>query len=358
MLFFCWNNGRRPQIRHESTSEPAQQLFEQAVTLTASLAQFFHKRRYQIRVLVGEEELPYGIGDAHFHRHSPCLRSADRRTLRRLLCFHPSKSWQANRSTASWSFLSPIPQSWASAEGAVTFSWRRTWRNVMNINRALRLSAILQASIGLAALTGTGKLPAILIGIGCISIAVAFLWFSGRSGHEPKVQLPRAFWNVVLLAAVAATAADFMCGSQDFLLASLYVLILLVTHKLSTLQDHADFLHYSVLSFLEFLAAAVLTVELWYGIVFILYLVSTVWTLLLWHLSLESREATHNCGAKQAPDGLPLTVRFFWATNIMAVAALGLTLAIFGPCREPALGFFKKQEGRRYGRPDSQTKST
>ena len=62
------DNGRRPQIRHESTSEPAQQLFEQAVTLTASLAQFFHQRRYQIRLLVGEEELPYGIGDAHFHR--------------------------------------------------------------------------------------------------------------------------------------------------------------------------------------------------------------------------------------------------------------------------------------------------
>ncbi|MBD0305152.1 MAG: DUF3488 domain-containing protein, partial [Nitrospiraceae bacterium] len=125
----------------------------------------------------------------------------------------------------------------------------------------------------------------------------------------------------------------------------LYVLILLVTHKLCTLQDHADFLHLSVLSFLEFLAAAVLTVELWYGIVFILYLVSTVWTLLLWHLSLESREATHNCGAKQAPDGLPLTVRFFWATNIMAVAALGLTLAIFLAMPRTGFGFFQKAGG-------------
>ncbi|MBD0306473.1 MAG: hypothetical protein ICV76_07985, partial [Nitrospiraceae bacterium] len=101
----------------------------------------------------------------------------------------------------------------------------------MNINRALRLSAILQASIGLAALTGTGKLPAILIGIGCISIAVAFLWFSGRSGHEPKVQLPRAFWNVVLLAALAGAGAGLMWGGPDFILARPYGVIQLGSPK-------------------------------------------------------------------------------------------------------------------------------
>ncbi|MGH7231203.1 MAG: DUF58 domain-containing protein [Nitrospiraceae bacterium] len=42
--------------------------FEEAVILTASLAHFFRQRDYQIRLLVGGDDVPFGIGEAHFSR--------------------------------------------------------------------------------------------------------------------------------------------------------------------------------------------------------------------------------------------------------------------------------------------------
>lgn len=45
-----------------------EQAFEKAVTLVASLAAFFYERAYAIRLLVGEQELPYGSGPSHFYQ--------------------------------------------------------------------------------------------------------------------------------------------------------------------------------------------------------------------------------------------------------------------------------------------------
>ncbi len=41
--------------------------FEQAVMLTASLAAFFYQRAYSVRLLVGREEVPHGLGTAHLY---------------------------------------------------------------------------------------------------------------------------------------------------------------------------------------------------------------------------------------------------------------------------------------------------
>ncbi len=46
--------------------ESAQLPFEQAVSLTASLAAFFHAQGHAIRLLVGEHEIPAGTGEAQY----------------------------------------------------------------------------------------------------------------------------------------------------------------------------------------------------------------------------------------------------------------------------------------------------
>lgn len=48
--------------------EPAQPAFEQAVSLTASLAAFFHRQGYALRLLLNDEEIGFGTGEAHFER--------------------------------------------------------------------------------------------------------------------------------------------------------------------------------------------------------------------------------------------------------------------------------------------------
>ncbi len=52
-----------------STAIPSnhEQDFERAVTLAASLIAYFHERSYALRALVGSQEIPYGIGEAHFY---------------------------------------------------------------------------------------------------------------------------------------------------------------------------------------------------------------------------------------------------------------------------------------------------
>lgn len=44
----------------------ARPAFEQAVSLTASLAAFFHRQGHAIRLLIGDEEIPFGTGEAHY----------------------------------------------------------------------------------------------------------------------------------------------------------------------------------------------------------------------------------------------------------------------------------------------------
>ena len=44
----------------------ARAAFEQAVSLTASLAAFFHAQGYALRLLIGSQEIPYGTGEAHY----------------------------------------------------------------------------------------------------------------------------------------------------------------------------------------------------------------------------------------------------------------------------------------------------
>jgi len=215
----------------------------------------------------------------------------------------------------------------------------------MNIQRGLQYSATLQAAVGFVALTGTGKLPSALIVIGCFTLVACLARFIGYGAGWIIFRLSPIAWNVIMVAAFIASWADLVWGTQDLLQASMYVLILLMVHKLLTAQRHADFVHLYVISFLEFLSAAVLTVELWYAIVFVAYLLTAIWALLLWHLTREAEEVMTSLGSEQAIERVPLSAGFFWTTNAIAMAALSLTLAIFFTMPRTGFGFFQKTGG-------------
>ncbi len=215
----------------------------------------------------------------------------------------------------------------------------------MNIQRGLQYSATLQAAVGFVALTGTGKLPAALILIGCLTLVACLVRFVGYGAGSIVFRLSPIIWNVIMVTAFIASGADLAWGTQDLLQASMYVLILLMVHKLWTAQRHGDFMHLYVISFLEFLSAAVLTIELWYAIVFVLYLLTAIWALLLWHLTREAEEVTTSQGTEQALARVPLSARFFWTTNAIAMGALSLTLAIFFTMPRTGFGFFQKTGG-------------
>lgn len=216
----------------------------------------------------------------------------------------------------------------------------------MTIQRALRVSAKLLTLVAFSALAGTGQSPAVLIVAGFLALTVSFAQELEWGSRWNPVHLPRTVWNGMLLIACLITVMDFLWGTHNALQASLYVLVFLMTNKLLTLDRLKDVPQLFVIGFLEFLASAVLTVDLWYAMAFVVYLLTAIWALLLYHLSCEAVQnmclADEACLASMP---VPLTARFFWTTNAIAIGALLVTSSIFLVMPRTGFGFFQQARG-------------
>ncbi len=226
----------------------------------------------------------------------------------------------------------------------------------MKPDQALRLSSTVLAASGFTALALTGELPLALLGIGAaallLSLAHTIAWTTSE-GPLPAgapLGLSRPIWNILLLTVFAGFLVDWMWISMDLLPAGIHFLILLMISKLVTLRERKDFLHLYAISLLALLSAAALTTELWYAAVFVVFLLATIWSLLLYHLRNEAEDLTPAAaGAPVDPVHIPgpLTSRFFWTTNGIAVGAFLLTLAIFFLTPRIGAGFFNKHRGEQ-----------
>src|SRR5256884_9575328 len=165
----------------------------------------------------------------------------------------------------------------------------------MNLERAFRISSILLAASGFTGLILTGELPIGLVGLGAAALALSFMQGAGWNAVWLVFRLSSGAWNAILASAFIAFGVDLLWISQDLLPAGIHFLILLMVNKLLTLQQRKDFLHLYAISLLEILAAAALTVELWYGAVFLAYLLAAIWTLLLYHLRNEAGKRARSC---------------------------------------------------------------
>lgn len=197
-----------------------------------------------------------------------------------------------------------------------------------------------------SALVGTGKSPAALVIGGFLALIISIAQESRWGSRWILFHLPRTVWNGMLFIACLVAAMDFLWGSHNALQASLYVLIFLMTNKLLTLARLKDIPQLFVIGFLEFLAAAVFTVDLWYAMAFVVYLLTAIWALLLYHLSCEAvQKLPVTDEARLADMPVPLTARFFWTTNAIAIGALVVTSSIFLVMPRTGFGFFQQAHG-------------
>ena len=219
----------------------------------------------------------------------------------------------------------------------------------MNLDAAFRLSSILLAAAGFAGLVLTGELPSGLVFAGAVALAASLAHAMGYGPEGGLLRLSQQAWTGLMLAAFLFMFADLFWISGDLLPAGIHFLVALMVQKLFTLHERKDFLHLYAISLMELLGAAALTLELWYAAVFAAYLLTAIWTLLLYHLRSEAEEArlagvalpTH----AQARQPVAITNRFFWSTNGIAIGALCLTLLIFIVTPRIGAGFFEKNRG-------------
>src|SRR5207302_10898810 len=131
--------------------------------------------------------------------------------------------------------------------------------------------------------------------------------FAGERLGRQIANLSSDTWNVFLLAVFIFFGADLLLISRDILPAAVHFLILLMSITLFHLRQRKDFLQLYVISFLELLAAAALTVDLWYAGVFIACVFAAIWTLILYHLRNSAEEAWAAVQAGKALHGpIPL----------------------------------------------------
>jgi protein-glutamine gamma-glutamyltransferase len=220
----------------------------------------------------------------------------------------------------------------------------------MSLERAFLVCSILLTTVGFLGLVLTGEIPGGLVLIGLVSLVVSAAQAMEQAGARLARQiasLSSATWNVFLLAAFVFFGADLLVISRDILPAAVHFLILLMSIKLFHLRQRKDFLQLYAISFLELLAAAALTVDLWYAGVFIAYVFAAIWTLILYHLRNEAEEARASVQTGKelhdpSPISRPVTAKFFWTTNGIAVGSFCLTMAIFFLIPRIGAGFFQK----------------
>ncbi len=223
----------------------------------------------------------------------------------------------------------------------------------MKLDQAFRLSSILLATAAFCGLTLATGLSVWILALGGIALVARLFqlgWCREEWGNS-FINLSPAAWNTLLVLSFAGFWIDLLWISQDLLPAGVHFLIALLVNKLFNLHQRRDFLHLYAISLMAIVASAALTTEVWYATVFFAYLLTAVWTLLLYHLTKETEEA----GSATPPrigatwslraDGR-ITPRFFWTTNAIAMVAFCLTLAIFFAIPRIGAGFFHK------GRPD------
>jgi protein-glutamine gamma-glutamyltransferase len=216
----------------------------------------------------------------------------------------------------------------------------------MVFEQAFRFSSVLLAASAFTGLVLAHAIPLWLALLTGIVLSLTLLQAAGMMTYRdvaPRVSLPPMTWNFLLIGAFIGFVLDLFFISRELLPAGIHFLVILLTIKMASLRERRDFRHLYAISLMAILASAALTTEVWYVPIFLLYLLTAVWTLLLYHLT----DDAYQVNTFHAPP-IPInqiTTRFFWFTNGIAVVTFGLTLLIFFIMPRVSTGWVQKSQG-------------
>ena len=223
----------------------------------------------------------------------------------------------------------------------------------MLFDQAFALSSVLLAGIAFAGLVLAQSVPPWLA-LPTAVICIISLLHSGGVLYirraMTKVTVSPTIWNALLIGAFAILLIDLTIVSRELLPAGIHFLVVLLGIKLLTLQQRRDYQHLYAISLMAILASAALTTDAWYAPIFLLYLLTAVWTLLLYHLTQETSKTSANITSSSTTacrTAFPsrITHRFFWLMNGTAVLTIALTLIIFFLIPRIGAGMYQKTGG-------------
>ena len=221
----------------------------------------------------------------------------------------------------------------------------------MVFEQALRVSSVLMAATAFVGLLFARSVPPWLAvsttGILLLILLQTIGWTYARRITD-RMSASSTMWNVLLIGAFLLFLLDVTAISRELLPAGIHFLVILLGIKLFTLHQRRDYRHLYAISLMAILASAALTTDAWYVPVFLGYLMTVVWSLLLYHLTKEPPSSPATSAGEQAlhaPSSAHVTSRFFWMTNGIAVITFAMTLGIFFLLPRVSAGLLQKSRG-------------
>jgi hypothetical protein len=219
----------------------------------------------------------------------------------------------------------------------------------MPFEQAFRFSALILAA---AAFTGLVLARGIPAWLAVVTTGIILFTFMRTMGWRMRLKIAEglsvspALLNGLLISAFLLFLFDVTLFSRELLSAGVHFLVILLGIKLLTLHERRDYRQLYAICLMAILASAAVTTEVWYVGIFILYLLSAVWTLLLYHVT-NKTSVVHGVSGLRSPSLAlgQITSRFFWSTNGVAVAACTLTLVIFFLLPRLSVGILQKPHG-------------
>ncbi|MBK9168139.1 MAG: DUF3488 domain-containing protein [Bryobacterales bacterium] len=191
-----------------------------------------------------------------------------------------------------------------------------------SIDRFFHFSLWGMVACGFLAIAGAGFLDPLTIGVAGAGILLRLAMVLGLAA----VTIPASLLNILTIAYIGFYPIDYHWFAQDFLTATLRLLLFVVLVRILSARSERDYLLTAVLSLLEILAAALVSVQANFFVCLGLYLVFGVATL----TSAEMRRAARRPG-KIATRNVPRRVSWRLAVLAGSVSAgvLVLTAVLF-----------------------------
>lgn len=217
-----------------------------------------------------------------------------------------------------------------------------------------KLVSYLVASLGLYALSLGGALGPVSQGIIFLGVVASFFAEGDRIRHPGWIR----GWNVAVVAFLAFEVMRGVLGGPFLDLGLEYAAFLQVSRLFNraTARDHQ---HIAILAFLHLIAATVLSTDLAYGFVFVGFVITTPWMLVLTQLRVEIEgkyQGGRRQGSRVGPDVRRVLASrrivgpgFLLGTAALTLPIFLLTVALFLAFPRVGLGFlsFGGQGGQR-----------
>jgi hypothetical protein len=207
---------------------------------------------------------------------------------------------------------------------------------------AHKLTSYLTVACAFAALASSSELSSVPCLLAFLGIAASWFW------EPPRIQLERyeRVWAGLSAAALAYSIFLFVNGT-DVLVTGAQFLLYLVVAKLFNRRACKDYLHVYILSFLMLVAGTVLNAEVTFGLFFLGFVVTSTWSLVLFHLRREMEEnfllrrdghAEHNAQVERIMNSRRIVGRrFFAATSMVSLIVFVCSSLLF--LLIPRIGF-------------------